>query len=67
MKGTLLSDAGAIEKGTAVELGSKVATNSDRCADDVGGESTKSAPVYAVSDGDGHNEEVDTRDIILQP
>ena len=66
MKCKLLSDADAMEAGTTVNIGSKVATNSDRSADDVGGKSTTSEPVYAVSDGDGHDEEVDTRDIIVQ-
>jgi hypothetical protein len=67
MKGKLLSDAGVIEEGTAVDVGAKVATNADRCADDVGGESTTPAPVYAVTDDEGHEEEVDTRDIVVQP
>lgn len=67
MKGKLLSDAGVIEEGTVVDIGAKVATNSDRIAADEGGESTKPAPVYEVSDSDGHKEEVDTRDITVQP
>ncbi len=65
MKGKLLCDAGVIEEGSAVELGSKVAVNSDRCADNVGGQSTTDAPVYAVTDTAGHAEEVDTRDILV--
>ena len=67
MKGKLLSDAGVIEEGTAVDVGAKVAMNADRSADDVGGESTTPAPVYAVIDDHGHEEEVDTRDIVVQP
>jgi hypothetical protein len=67
MKGKLLSDAGVIEEGTAVDVGAKVATNADRYADDVGGESTTPAPVYAVTDDEGNEEEVDTRDIVVQP
>ena len=67
MKGKLLSDAGLIEEGTAVVIGAKVATNNERTASDVGGESTTPAPVYAVTDDDGHDEQVDTRDIIIQP
>ena len=66
MKGKLLSDAGAIEEGTAVDIGPKVTTNNERTAADVGGESTTPAPVYAVADSDGHKEEVDTRDIAVQ-
>ena len=67
MKGKLLSDAGVIAEGTDVDIGAKVATNSERSADDVGGESTTPAPVYAVSDSERHEEEVDTRDIVVQP
>ncbi len=67
MKGKLLYDAGVIEEGTTVDIGAKVAMNADRCADDVGGESTIPAPVYAVTDREGHDEEVDTRDIVAQP
>jgi hypothetical protein len=67
VKGKLLSDAGVLKEGTAVDLGAKVATNEDRSADDVGGASTIPAPVYAVTDSEGHDEEVDTRDIIVQP
>jgi hypothetical protein len=67
MKGKLLSDAGILKKGTAVDLGAKVATNDDRSADAVGGASTTPAPVYEVKDSDGHKEEVDTRDITAQP
>jgi hypothetical protein len=64
MKAKLLCDAGAIEEGTAVEIVSTAVTNSDRCARDVGGEST-AAPVYAVIDTDGHAEDVDTRDLVV--
>ena len=65
MKGKLLADAGHIKKGASVDIGSKVGCNSSRCAEDAGGESTTEAPVYAVSDHDGHDEEVDTRDIVV--
>ena len=65
MKAKLLCDAGAIEEGTAVEIVSAAGTNSDRRAQDVGGESTAAAPVYAVTDTDGHTEDVDTRDLIV--
>jgi hypothetical protein len=67
MKATLLCDAGTIEKGTAVEVHTKVASNNERCADDVGGQSTNDAPVYAVTDADGNAEEVDTRDLAIVP
>ena len=65
MKGKLLADAGEIEEGTAIDIGSKVGTNASRCAEDTGGESSTEAPVYAISDAAGHNEEVDTRDIVV--
>ncbi|MGZ4336009.1 MAG: hypothetical protein ACXVRV_09610 [Gaiellaceae bacterium] len=65
MKGKLLCDAGLIEQGAVVEISSKVGMNNDRTAADVGGQSTAVAPVYAVSDEDGHAEEVDTRDIVV--
>ena len=63
MKAKLLCDVGAIEEGTAVDIGTKSGTNAERCADDVGGHSTAEAPVYAVTDSDGHAEDVDTRDL----
>jgi hypothetical protein len=65
MKAKLLCDAGAIEEGTAVEIVSTAGTNNDRGANDIGGESTAAAPVYAVTDTDGHAEDVDTRDLIV--
>lgn len=67
MKATLLCDAGIIEKGTAVEVHTKVASNNERCAADVGGQSRSDAPVYAVTDADGNAEEVDTRDLAIVP
>ena len=63
MKAKLLCDAGAIVEGTAVEIGTKSGINAERCAEDVGGQSTSEAPVYAVTDSDGHAEDVDTRDL----
>lgn len=65
MKGKLLADAGEIKKGTGVRIGTKVGTNDSRCAEDAGGESSTEAPVYAVTDAAGHDEEVDTRDIAV--
>jgi hypothetical protein len=63
MKAKLLTDAGEISEGTAVEISSKVGTNDVRSDDDVGGRSTKAAPVYEVTDEEGHAEKVDTRDL----
>ena len=65
MKGKLLTDAGQMKEGAAIDIGSKVGVNNSRCEEDAGGESTRQAPVYAVTDEDGHNEEVDTRDIVV--
>jgi hypothetical protein len=65
MKGTLLADAGQIKKGAPIDIGSRVGSNSSRRAEDAGGESTTEAPVYAVSDHDGNDAHVDTRDIVV--
>jgi hypothetical protein len=63
MKATLLSDAGKLIKGTAVKLRSRAGTNDARSDEDVGGRSTIAAPVYEVTDDEGHAEKVDTRDL----
>ncbi len=63
MKAKLLSDAGDIIKGTAVEIATHAGTNDVRSDKDVGGRSTTVAPVYEVADDEGHAEEVDTRDL----
>ena len=65
MKAKLLCAAGAIKEGTPVEIVSSAGMNSDRCAGDLGGESKAAAPVYAVTDSDGHAEHVDTRDLVV--
>jgi hypothetical protein len=67
MKAKLLSDAGVISEGTAVEIASKVGTNDARSDEDVGGRSTTAAPVYEVTDKEGHTENVDTRDLQVEP
>jgi hypothetical protein len=63
MKAKLLRDAGDITKGTEVEIASRAGTNDARSDKDVGGRSTTVAPVYEVTDDEGHAEEVDTRDL----
>jgi hypothetical protein len=63
MKAKLLHKAGDIRKGTEVEVASLAGTNDARSDKDVGGRSTTEAPVYKVIDGEGHAEEVDTRDL----
>ncbi len=63
MKAKLLSDAGEIKEGTAVNIDANVGSNDSRSSDDVGGESTTEAPVYGVTDDAGHREEVDRRDL----
>jgi hypothetical protein len=67
MKATLLSDAGKIIKGTAVKLRSRAGTNDERSDEDVGGRSATVAPVYVVTDTEGHEEKVDTRDLKVLP
>ena len=67
MKAKLLSDAGDIAEGEAVEIKSCAGSNDARSDKDVGGSSTTSAPVYEVTDTDGHAEKVDTRDLQVLP
>ena len=63
MKAKLLSDAGDITEGTAVDIASPAGKNDKRSNEDVGGRSTIAAPVYQVTDDEGHAEKVDTRDL----
>jgi hypothetical protein len=63
MKVKLLRDAGKIPEGTDVEIASRAGTNDVRSEEDAGGRSTTAAPVYEVTDDEGHAEEVDTRDL----
>jgi len=63
MKAKLLSTAGNITEGTAVEIASPAGTNDKRSDKDVGGRSSTAAPVYKVTDDQGHSEKVDTRDL----
>jgi hypothetical protein len=63
MRAKLLRDAGEIIGGTEVEIVSSAATNDARSDKDVGGRSTTVAPVYEVTDDEGHAEKVDTRDL----
>ena len=63
MKAKLLSTAGNITEGTAVEIASPAGTNDRRSDKDVGGRSSTAAPVYKVTDDEGHAEKVDTRDL----
>jgi hypothetical protein len=63
MKAKLLRDAGKITEGAEVEVVSVAGTNDERSDDDLGGRSATVAPVYAVTDDEGHAEEVDTRDL----
>ncbi len=66
MKAKLLHDAGDISAGTEVEIVSPAGRNDrSRVRDkDVGGRSTVVvAPVYEVTDDEGHAEKVDTRDL----
>jgi hypothetical protein len=63
MKAKLLRDAGEISQGTEVEIASGAGTNDERSDKDVGGRSKEVAPVYEVTDTQGHAEKVDTRDL----
>jgi hypothetical protein len=65
MKVKLLHKAGRIKVGATVEVGARVGENHWRGPDDEGGASTTTAPVYAVTDDDGHAENVDTRDFTI--
>jgi hypothetical protein len=67
MKAKLLSEAGEIVEGAVVEIRSPAGTNDARTDEDVGGRSATVAPVYAVTDTEGHVEEVDTRDLEVLP
>ena len=63
MKAKLLHDAGDIIEGTEVEIASPAGKNEARSDGDVGGRSTTAAPIYEVTDDEGHAEKVDTRDL----
>lgn len=67
MKAKLLRDAGEMTEGTEVEIASCAGTNDDRCDEDLGGRSKTVAPVYEVTDTEGHTEKVDTRDLTPLP
>jgi hypothetical protein len=64
MKAKLLCDAGEIREGTDVDVVSKtIGTDDARAANDPDGARAQPAPVYRVTDDDGHAEDVDTRDL----
>jgi hypothetical protein len=67
MKAKLLTDAGDISEGTVVEIATKAGTNDARTDENVGGKSDTEEPVYEVTDGEGHAEQVDTRDLQVEP
>ena len=67
MKAKLLRKAGKITEGTEVEIASLAGRNDARSDEDVGGRSTTPAPVYAVTDDEGHAEKVVTRDLKPRP
>jgi hypothetical protein len=54
MKAKLLRDSGEVTEGTEVEVGSAAGTNDARSDKDVGGRSTTPAPLYEVTDDEGH-------------
>jgi hypothetical protein len=68
MKARLLRDAGDIAEGTEVDIATRAGTNdirSDKKARGrkARGRRTTPAPVYKVTDDEGHAEKVDTRDL----
>ena len=63
MKAKLLRKAGDISKGAEVEIASPAGKNDERSDKDIGGRNTTVAPVYKVTDDEGHAEKVDTRDL----
>jgi hypothetical protein len=67
MKAKLLRKAGKIAKGTDVDIATRAGTNDVRSDEDVGGRSKTVAPVYEVTDTEGHDEKVDTRDLKPSP
>jgi len=67
MKAKLLRDAGEIARGEPVEIKSTAGSNDARSDKDLGGRSTTPAPVYEVTDSEGHKEKVDTRDLQKLP
>ena len=54
-------------KGRRSKIGSTAGTNDARSDEDVGGRSATVAPVYVVTDTEGHEEKVDTRDLKVLP
>jgi hypothetical protein len=67
MKAKLLRDAGVIAEGETVEIETTAGHNDARSDKDLGGRSTTPAPVYQVTDTEGHAEKVDTRDLQVLP
>ena len=67
MKAKLLRDAGKIARGEPVEIKASAGSNDARSDKDEGGRSTTPAPVYEVTDSEGHTEKVDTRDLQKMP
>ena len=63
MKAKLLRDTGEITEGAEVEVTAAAGTTDAGSEKDVRGRSTTVAPVYEVTDDEGHAEKVDTRDL----
>ncbi len=63
MIGCQLNGASTDIEGAAVEIDSLAGKNDARSDKDVGGRSKTAAPVYNVTDNEGHAEKVDTRDL----
>jgi hypothetical protein len=67
MKAKLLRKAGEIEEAAEVKVVAPAGENARRAPTDAGGASATPAPVYAVTDDDGHGAEVHTRDFKIVP
>jgi hypothetical protein len=62
-----IDQSGKIAEGKDVDIATRAGTNDVRSDEDIGGRSTTAAPVYEVTDDEGHAAEVDTRDLKPEP
>ena len=62
-EGEAIARRGRNHRRTEVEVASAAGTNDARSDEDLGGRSATVAPVYEVTDDEGHAEKLDTRDL----
>ena len=60
---TCATETRAVPYTAGMQVMSSAGTNDERSDEDLGGRSATVAPVYEVTDDEGHAEEVDTRDL----